>query len=129
MFGSDQQGDYINSTSTTATSGAAVAGKGAELSADDSASTFFASSATGSSAELQLDVGSLGPYFDTLINITIYNRQDGSCQDRLQCFCVDLYSELDVFLETRCFGGADQSVYVIYFYLPPSPPPPPPSPP
>ncbi len=51
----------------------------------------------------------------------MYNRQD-DCQDMLQCFGLELYSEQNMFLEAQRFGGVNQSVYVIFFYRPPPPP-------
>jgi hypothetical protein len=37
-------------------------------------------------------------------------RQD-SCQDRLQCFGVQLYDELDRYLEEQRFSGPNSTVY------------------
>jgi hypothetical protein len=54
-------------------------------------------------------------------NITVYNRQD-DCQDMLQCFGLELYSELNDFLEAQRFSGPSQKVYVLFFYKPPPPP-------
>ena len=48
----------------------------------------------------------------------LLNRQDG-CQDMLQCFGLELYSELGAFLEAQRFSGPNQTVYVLYFYPPP----------
>jgi hypothetical protein len=81
----------------------------------------FGSASSGASASLQLDIGTAGPYYEQLINATVYNRQD-DCQDMLQCFGLELYSELDEFLEAQRFGGSNQSVYVLFFYMPPAPP-------
>jgi hypothetical protein len=46
------------------------------------------------------------------------HRQD-ACQDMLQCFGLELYSELGVFLEAQRFGGGSKSVYVLFYYPPP----------
>ncbi len=54
-------------------------------------------------------------------NITVYNRQD-ACEDMLQCFGLELYNELDQFLEAQRFSGPSQKVYVLFFYKPPPPP-------
>jgi hypothetical protein len=81
----------------------------------------FGSASSGASASLELDIGTSGPYYDMMGNITVYNRQD-DCQDMLQCFGLELYSELDEFLEAQRFGGSNQSVYVLFFYRPPPPP-------
>jgi hypothetical protein len=81
----------------------------------------FGSATSGATASLQLDIGTAGPYYEQLDNITVYNRQDG-CQDMLQCFGLELYSELDQFLEAHRFDGGSKSVYVNFFYRPPPPP-------
>ena len=178
--------DFVNSTSTTATGDSYVSGQGPELAADDDPLTWFGSATSGATATLELDVGSTGPYYDELANITVSHpcpgpppgsrpigsqpadprprllprrcsigggrscllyrtahnqqachaehlltsmaglpfppcRQD-SCQDMLQCYGLDLYSEQNVFLEAQRFSGPNQTVYVLFFYTPPSPP-------
>ncbi len=81
----------------------------------------FGSASSGASASLELDIGSSGPFYDMMGNITVYNRQD-DCQDMLQCFGLELYSELNDFLEAQRFSGPNQKVYVLFFYRPPPPP-------
>ena len=39
-----------------------------------------------------------------------FNRQD-DCQDRLQCYSLQLVSELGVVLDTQPFSGPNASVY------------------
>lgn len=81
----------------------------------------FGSASSGPTASLQLDIGTAGPYYEQLSNITVYNRQD-ACQDMLQCYGLELYSEQDQFLEAHRFDGGSQRVYVVFFYQPPPPP-------
>ena len=81
----------------------------------------FGSASSGASASLELDIGTSGPYYDMMDNITVYNRQD-DCQDMLQCFGLELYSEQNEFLEQQRFSGPNQKVYVLFFYRPPPPP-------
>jgi hypothetical protein len=66
--------DYIRAGGVTATADSSVAGHGPALAADDNPLTWFGSGSSGSSASLQLDVGSAGPFYDELTNITVFNR-------------------------------------------------------
>jgi hypothetical protein len=43
-------------------------------------------------------------------------RQDAQCQDRLQCFGFELYSEANVLLDSGRFDGTARALYVFYFY-------------
>ena len=66
--------DYINATSTTATADSSISGHGPELAHDDDPLAWFGSASSGASASLELDVGSNGPYYDEVANISVYNR-------------------------------------------------------
>jgi hypothetical protein len=80
MFDRISPVDYINSTSTTAT-GDSIYVDGSSvshppsLSIDDTIPTWFGSNSAGSAASLELDVGALGPYYDAMKNISVYNRR------------------------------------------------------
>ena len=107
--------DYINSSTTTATADSTEGVQLPGLSVDDTFTTWFGSGSSGSISSLQLDIGTIGPYYEDLQNMTIHNRQD-DCQDRLQCFGVQLFSEENVFLEEARFDGSTGTVHVVYFY-------------
>jgi hypothetical protein len=49
------------------------------------------------------------PTFETCA-LRSYGRQD-DCQDRLQCYSLQLVSELGVVLDTRPFSGPNASMY------------------
>ncbi len=167
--------DYINASSAAATADSSTAGQGPELAADDDPATWFGSGSSGASASLELDLGaSNGPHYDSLANITVYNRwgesrakarvcgsflccgegscianvaaaatllgaasrphvrpnrpslakhamrRQDDCQDMLQCFGLEVYSELNALLEAQRFTNiGSQTVYALFFYRPP----------
>ncbi len=79
MFDAYASSDYLTSSSVTATADSSLAGHGPALAADDDPLTWFGSASSGSGASLELDVGSAGPYYDELANITVYNRWGFYC--------------------------------------------------
>jgi hypothetical protein len=55
------------------------------LAIDDDPSTWFGSGSTGTRAWLELDLGTKAPYYDTLANITVYNRWARAKSGTEQC--------------------------------------------
>jgi hypothetical protein len=74
MFDVYASSDYLTSSSVTATADSSLVGHGPALAADNDKLTWFGSASSGSSASLELDVGSAGPYYVDLKNITVFNR-------------------------------------------------------
>jgi hypothetical protein len=67
--------DYVSAGSITATADSSNAGQGPALAADGDPLTWFGSNAaTPAGALLELDMGSAGPFYDEMTNVTVYNR-------------------------------------------------------
>jgi hypothetical protein len=50
---------------------------GPNLACDDDTISWFGSNANGNSSSLVLDIGPAGPYYDQLLNMTVWNRWAG----------------------------------------------------
>ena len=74
MFDVNNGVDYINISSTTVTADSNISGQGPDFAADDDISTWFGSGSIGATASLELDVGTSGPYFEDLANISVFSR-------------------------------------------------------